>query len=117
VPDVPAAAGADTLVLKIAQDAWQGDAQYTVSVDGQQIGGTRTAGASQGAGQHDIVTLSGDWSAGNHKVTVEFLNDAWGGTAATDRNLYVAGLDYNGQAIAGGTATLLETGSAELWFA
>ena len=32
--------GSDTLVLKITQDAYQGDSQYAVFVDGKQIGGT-----------------------------------------------------------------------------
>ncbi|MGU3331048.1 hypothetical protein ACLBXB_29680, partial [Methylobacterium mesophilicum] len=31
--------GSDQLLLHISQDAYQGDAQYTVSVDGKQIGG------------------------------------------------------------------------------
>ncbi len=53
--------GSDKLVLKISQDAYQGDAQYTVSVDGKQIGGTLTAHASHTAGQSDTVTVSGDW--------------------------------------------------------
>jgi hypothetical protein len=33
-----------------------------------------------------------------------FLNDAWGGTAATDRNLYVQSIDVNGVHFAGNTA-------------
>ncbi|SFL49006.1 calcium-binding protein, partial [Methylobacterium pseudosasicola] len=37
--------GSDQLVLRISQDAYQGDAQYTVSVDGKQIGGVLTAHA------------------------------------------------------------------------
>jgi hypothetical protein len=34
-------------------------------------------------------------------VDVVFLNDAWGGSAATDRNLYVYGIDVNGHSFAG----------------
>src|SRR3954469_11113142 len=86
----------DTLVLKISEDAYQGDAQYTVSVDGVQIGGTLTAHASHAAGQDDAVTVHGDWGAGNHSVSVNFFNDAWGGTSSTDRNLYVDAATYNG---------------------
>src|SRR5206468_351785 len=41
--------GPDKLVLNISQDAYQGDAQYTVSVDGKQVGGTLTAHAAHGA--------------------------------------------------------------------
>jgi beta-glucanase (GH16 family) len=43
----------------------------------------------------------GNWAAGNHNVQVDFLNDAWGGTAATDRNLYVDGATYNGASVGG----------------
>src|ERR1700757_2325621 len=28
---------------------------------------------------------------------ISFINDAWGGTRSTDRNLYVNGVDYDGQ--------------------
>ncbi len=93
--------GPDALVLKISQDAYQGSAQYTVSVDGVQVGGTFTASASHAAGQSDILTLKGDWGPGEHAVEVRFLNDAWGGSAEADRNLHVDGASYNGQAVEG----------------
>ena len=91
-----AGSGADTLVLKISEDAWQGDAQYTIKVDGMQIGGVFTAKALHAANQSDTLTLKGNWGGGAHKVTVDFINDAWGGTATTDRNLWVDDITYNG---------------------
>ncbi|MDO9709699.1 carbohydrate-binding domain-containing protein [Paracraurococcus lichenis] len=109
--------GADSLVLKVSQDAYQGSAQYTVSVDGHQVGGTLTAGASHAAGQDDTVTVHGDFGAGNHTVSVNFLNDAYGGSAAADRNLYVDGVSLNGKAVAGGSATLLAAGPVDFGFA
>ncbi|MCJ2011551.1 hypothetical protein MKK53_03285, partial [Methylobacterium sp. J-076] len=48
--------GSDTLVLKLSEDAYKGDAQYTISVDGKQVGGTLTAHASHAAGQSDTIT-------------------------------------------------------------
>ena len=87
-----AGTGPDRLVLKISQDAYQGSAEYTVSVDGEQIGGTFTASASNSAGESDTLTLKGDWDAGRHEVAVTFLNDKWDGTPDTDRNLYVDGI-------------------------
>jgi hypothetical protein len=42
---------------------------------------------------------------------VEFLNDAYGGSAATDRNLHVDGATYNGQAVAGAAASLMSAGA------
>jgi Ca2+-binding RTX toxin-like protein len=99
--------GADTLVLKISQTAWQGSAQYTIKIDGVQVGGVQTASAWHSAGQSDTVTVKGDWAGGDHKVEVTFVNDAWGGTDATDRNLHVDGASYNGTPIAGAAKTLL----------
>ncbi|MBW8271291.1 carbohydrate-binding domain-containing protein, partial [Caldovatus aquaticus] len=103
--------GSDTLVLKISQDAYNGNAQYTISVDGQQVGGTLTAQALHSLGQSDTITIKGDWDVGPHTVTVTFLNDAYGGSASTDRNLYVDGATYDGAAVSGATLALYSAGS------
>ena len=92
-PVVPPTTGA--LVLHLSEDAWQGDAEFTVRVDGVQVGGVRKATASHAAGQVQDVTLTG-LSAGAHVVEVTFTNDAWGGYAGADRNLYVEGVTYGG---------------------
>ena len=108
----PAAVAPSTLTLNLSEDAWQGDAQFTVSVDGQQRGGTYTATASHSAGQSQPVTLAGILETMNpHDIAVSFINDAYGGTPATDRNLYVDGVQFDRQAVAGGSATLLSNGS------
>jgi hypothetical protein len=104
--------GSDKLVLKVSQDAYQGDAQFMVSVDGEQVGGTFTAHASHAAGQSDTLTLQGDWGVGNHTVTIDFLNDAWAGTSSTDRNLYVDSASYNGAAVSGAKLALYSGGPA-----
>ena len=97
--------GPDTLVLKISEDAYAngdgssdtaGDATFTVAIDGKQQGGTFIAGASHAAGADQTFTFDGYFGPGSHTVTVTFLNDAWGGTASTDRNLYVDGVTYGG---------------------
>ncbi len=93
--------GSDTLVLKVTQDAYQGDAQYAVYVDGKQVGGTFTAKALHNSGQSDTLEIKGDWDAGNHTVDVRLLNDLWDGTPETDRNVYVEGATYNGAAVSG----------------
>ncbi|HEX2224314.1 MAG TPA: carbohydrate-binding domain-containing protein, partial [Thermoanaerobaculia bacterium] len=111
-----AGSGPDTLVLKIAQDQYQGSAQYTVKVDGKQVGGIFTASALKASGQHDTLTLKGDWAAGVHKVEVTFLNDAWGGSKALDRNLYLEGASYNGQAVSGASFALEKTGPVSFSF-
>lgn len=110
---VAAGAGVpDTLDIQVSEDAWQGDAQFTVAIDGATVGGTRTATASHAAGSAQTVSIQGGWGAGGHTVQVAFINDAWGGTAATDRNLYVGRVAYNGVASADAPASLLSAGSA-----
>ena len=101
---------------KISQDAFQGSAQYTVSVDGVQIGGTLTAGASHASGKDDTITVLGTFAAGNHTLTVNFLNDLYNGTATTDRNLYVDGITFDTVPVANGTAALLSAGPLNFTF-
>ncbi|TPG49531.1 hypothetical protein EAH89_21190 [Roseomonas nepalensis] len=109
-PSPSPAAGPGDLVLRVSEDAWQGHAQFTVSVDGAQVGGVRTASASHAAGQHDDVVIPG-LPAGAHAVAVTFLNDAWGGSAAADRNLYVDSVSYAGEEKGIG-AVLLSSGAS-----
>ena len=90
-----AAPASHSLVLSLSEDAWEGDAQCIVTVDGQQRGGVQTITASHAAGASQAVTVNG-LTAGSHDVEVRFLNDAWGGTATTDRNLYVDAITYDG---------------------
>ena len=86
----------DTLVLSMSEDAYRGDASFTVTVDGKPLGGVQTVTASHGAGQSQDVTLTGDFGPGAHVVGVTFLNDLWGGSAAADRNLYVDAITLDG---------------------
>jgi len=103
-----------TLVLHVSEDAYKGDAQFVVSVDGQPVGGIQTATAIRDAGQSQDFTLTGKFGSVAHTVGVTFLNDAWGGTAATDRNLIVDAVDFNGSKIAGAGAVLWSNGTADL---
>ena len=74
--------GSDTLVLSMSEDAYQGDAQFTVAIDGKQLGGTFATTALHTAGVSQNFIFKGDWAIGAHTVTVNFLNDAWGGTGS-----------------------------------
>ncbi len=103
--------GPDAIALQVSEDFFQGDAQFTVAVDGQQIGGVLTAGALHGSGQEQTVNLAGNFGAGQHKVSVNFLNDAYGGTASTDRNLYVDSASFDGAVTAGANLALMGAGS------
>ena len=89
-------AATDTLTINVSEDAWKGNAQFVVLVDGVQVGGTQTATALHASGQSQNITLTGNFGPGPQTVAVQFINDAWGGTAATDRNLYVNSITYDG---------------------
>jgi len=100
--DLTAGSGKDTLVLKLSQDFFVGaDAQYTVAVDGVQVGGGFSASAVRFSGVDDTLTIKGNWAAGQHVVTVNFLNDAFDSLTQEDRNLYLESATINGEAIAG----------------
>jgi hypothetical protein len=104
-PTADASAPADptALTLHVSADARNGNPQFTVFVDGQQIGDVQTATANHGAGETQDITLHGDFSTAS-TVQINYVNDNWGGTADTDRNLYVQSLDINGQHVAGNAA-------------
>jgi hypothetical protein len=108
--------GQHTLALWVNEDAWNGDAQFTVSIDGQQIGGTQTVAASRSAGQSQEFDIKGSFTAGAHMATVTFLNDAWGGTASTDRNLYVGTAKIDGTLVPGGTLSEMVAGPKSFAF-
>lgn len=93
--------GSDLLELKITQDAYQGDSEYAIYVDGKQIGATLTARALHGSGETDSLQVKGDWAAGSHTVSVTLLNDLWGGTTGTDRNIYVESATFDGASVPG----------------
>jgi Ca-dependent carbohydrate-binding module xylan-binding len=114
--DISIGSGPDELILKISQDEYQGDAEYVISVDGVQIGSTLTAHASHMTGQYDTVTVLGDWGMGNHVVSVEFLNDAYGG-AGLDRNLYVDSAVHNGVPVPDANLQLYWNGAVSFSFA
>ncbi len=48
-----------------------------------------SSGGSQG------FLFTGNFGTGTHDVGITFTNDAYGGSAAADRNLYVNSIDFN----------------------
>jgi predicted xylan-binding protein with Ca-dependent carbohydrate-binding module len=107
---VAVGSGTDTLALNMAEDPYLGDAQFTVSVDGKQVGGTQTTSAVMFQGQSQEFDVHGNFGSGTHTVSVDFLNDQIGGfypgtqdaLDTTDRNLYVMGMSLNGGPAASG---------------
>ncbi len=102
--------GSDSIVLNVSEDQAQGiDAQFTVNVDGQQIGGLQTATASHSAGQDETFTFLGNWAPGPHNVTVTFANNFLYPGTSGDRNLYVDGVTYDGQTVSNTTTPIYQS--------
>lgn len=102
--------GSDSIVLNMSEDQAAGqDAQFTVNVDGQQVGGVQTVTADHSSGQTQQFTLQGDWQPGPHDVTVSFVNNFMYPGTSGDRNLYVNSVSYDGNTVSNGTTPIYET--------
>jgi hypothetical protein len=100
-----------TLTLQMSEDYYKADAEFTVDVNGKQVGGTYSASALHSSGDGDTFVLTGNWNSGANTVQINFINDAFGGTASTDRNLYVNSIAYDGVTYKGTSATMDSNGS------
>jgi hypothetical protein len=107
----PQSAGPDTLTLRMSEDAWNGNAQFLVSVDGAQVGGVQTAAVLHSSGESGVFNLTGSWGSGPHSVQIQFINDAYGGSTSTDRNLYVDSIAYDGVTYAGTSLKIGKNGT------
>ena len=99
----------DTLTLHLSEDAYEGDAQFALTIDGKQIATPQAVTVLHNANAWQDFTFAGNFGAGNHTVGVTFTNDAWGGSASSDRNLYVNGIDINGTHFGKGAPSMLAT--------
>jgi len=116
-PPVVTPPGASTntvIVVHVSEDAYLGDAAFQLTVNGVPVGGVQTARASHGAGLTQDFTLYGPADADPGMLGVTFLNDAWSGTVATDRNLYVDGVTINGLDQPNSAQTLYSNGSVDI---
>ena len=102
--------GSDQITLNIAEDQQAGqDAEFTVNVDGRQIGGVQIATALQSSGQTEQFNFYGDYTAGDHTATVTFVNNwSYPGTPG-DRNLYIDSVAYNGQTVSNNTNAIYQS--------
>jgi hypothetical protein len=96
IVEVEPQAGIDTLVLNVGESASSGqNAEFTVSVDGTQIGGVQTVTAAEAAGGGQNITLTGPFgAAGAHDVTVNYINASGDG----GRMLFVNAISVDGLA-------------------
>lgn len=85
------------VVFNLSEESWQGDAQCYVSIDGARLGELQTITASHALRQSQKISFTVPLSTGPHTASVTFVNDAWGGTTTTDRNLFVDSIDLGTQ--------------------
>jgi hypothetical protein len=111
VPSTTGSAQPGQLILYVSEAAYEGDARFTVTVDGIAVAGSLTAIAAHAAGQTESFTIAGNYAPGAHSVAVRFTNSL--GTGGTARALYVDGMTFNGQNEVG-AAALQADGTAQL---
>ena len=99
------AAVATPVTVSLSEDAWHGDAQALITVDGKVQNGVQVVTASHALGGTEPLRFLPTLTPGTHTLGVTFLNDASG--PAGDRNLYVDSVDVAGQHYA---AASLSTG-------
>ena len=100
------------VTVNLSEDAYAGNAECTVSIDGKQVGGLQTITALHAQGHYDALTFAGAFGAGSQAVAVTFVNDAYGGSPSLDRNLYVNSVAVNGTVLGGTSASLYSNGTA-----
>jgi hypothetical protein len=96
-----AASAPDTIDLNLSEDAWEGDAKFRISVDGKTLDVPQTVTALHNQGASQDFVFSGNFGPGTHDIGIAFVNDAYGGTPQTDRNLYINSLTFDGHSQAG----------------
>ena len=91
-------AGPDVLRVQVAEDAYQGHAQFRVAVNGRTVGDSLMAFASRDEGDSQDFVFAGDFDSGQLRVDITFLNDAWSGVSGGgDRNLHVLDVTWDGR--------------------
>jgi hypothetical protein len=85
-----------TIAVHVSGDEYQGLPEFRLLVDGRQVGGIHTVTANHDLAQWQTVNFALDASTPLNDIRVEFLNDAYGGSADKDRNLYVDSIEVNG---------------------
>ena len=101
-----------TLTLHLAEDAWQGDAQYSVTVDGKALGTGGTVTASNAQGKSQTVQPAGH-PGGRNPRRGRLLPERrlWRNPRGRPQPLR-QGVDVNGTAVPGAAASLMTAGTS-----
>ena len=98
-PAAPTTPPSTTLDIKVkaSSDLYKGPAVMRVSLDGVKLGEVSVT-ANHALKQSQTFSFGKEAydAAADHKLSIAFTNDAWGGSAATDRNLWVEAVTVNG---------------------
>ena len=95
-PIIPSTgAGANVIRVGLSGDAWEGSPRFLILLDGVAVADW-VADASHGQGRVGYFDVRADLGTAAHAITIRFMNDAFGGSAAADRNLYVNSLSIDG---------------------
>jgi len=107
---------ADFLTLRLSEDAWNGDAQFTLSLDGKQVTTPQSVTTLHSSGNWEYFSFAGNFGTGSHTLSVSFVNDAYGGTPSADRNLYVGSITNDGVSCNSGVTELTASSAASFTF-
>ena len=94
------------LELYIGGEDWQGDPRFTLRIDGVTFASDRLVTADARAGEFQRVVFSVPEGLDLRDAELLYTNDANGGTAATDRNLVLRAVTFDGRTITGREALL-----------
>jgi hypothetical protein len=81
----------------LSEDQYDGNADASIAVDGKLVETGLVVRASKANNECQAFQFTGSYGAGNHVVSVVFLNDAYNGSSSTDRNLYFQYLTVDGK--------------------
>jgi hypothetical protein len=100
------------LTLQLSEDAWEGNADFVLYIDGKAVTTPQVVSALHDAHATQSFSFTGDLGAGKHTVGVAFVNDAYGGKASADRNLYISGVSINGSSVFSGVKEQTSDGTS-----
>jgi hypothetical protein len=100
--DSPTATSPDTITVKVSGDAWEGDPNFALVVNGRVVDATNVVTADQREGEWDTLVFKGNFDLdGTDRIGVRFTNDHYEGSSSRDRNLYVDAVTVNGESNGG----------------
>jgi Bacterial Ig domain/Ca-dependent carbohydrate-binding module xylan-binding/Right handed beta helix region len=102
------------ITVTVSGDQYNGDPRFRLLVDGQQVGDIQSVSAVHSSGEWQTFKFTVDASGGFDQVSVQFVNDTYGGSADKDRNLYVDSIGVNGVELAPQEAVYDRAGKSDI---